>query len=182
MSDADDALAHTWSLNEEGRDDELAGAIEPVLPLLIDAGYVEADDSRWRFTQAGVVRAHELSRRTSDEPWPFEGGFPRHLGVRVMRSILDAEAPVLQVVHAREDWWGFADGVDSPNGDASSTVHVHHVLELDQSLEELATLPPGSQADREGRVAVDDLGVFIRRGLSKATARVAACRPGPAPR
>jgi hypothetical protein len=44
---------------------------------------------------------------------------------------------------------GFADGVNSPNGDASISSHAQHVLDLDPGLNELATLPPGFNADRE---------------------------------
>ena len=65
-----------------------------------------------------------------------------------MTQILDDTMPVLQVVHAPDGWWGFADGVGDPNGDASLHVHVAHVLALDPGLTELASLAPGSQADR----------------------------------
>ena len=151
MSDADEALREVWTLRQEGRVDELADAIEPVLDLLLESGYVEVDGRRWRFSQAGVDRAEALAAEQTDVvSWPYEDDrFPRRLGVVVMRTVLDGGMPVLQVVHAPEDWWGFADGVNSPNGDASITVHAHHVLELDPSLEELATMPPGFKADRD---------------------------------
>jgi hypothetical protein len=151
MNETDDALRRTWALAEQRREEELADAIEPVLATLIEAGYAEADGPRWRFTDAGVARAKSLAaRETSDVRWPFEEDrFPPDLGVVAMRTILDGEMPCLQVVHAAEDWWGFADGVDSPNGDASVTSHVHHLLELDPSLHELAALPLGFQADRD---------------------------------
>jgi hypothetical protein len=83
-------------------------------------------------------------------PWPFEDDkFPARLGVAVMHTVLNGEMPALQVVHAAEDWWRVADGVNSPNGDASTTAHMQHVLELDPTLAELATLAPGFQADRD---------------------------------
>jgi hypothetical protein len=151
MTDADEALQRVWPLSQPERLDELENAIEPVLDLLVDAGYAEVDGRRWRFTRAGVERAKALAAKQTDKtPWPYEDDrFPRRLGVLVMKTILDGNMPVLQVVHAPEDWWGFADGVSSPNGDASITVHVHHVLDIDSSLQELATLPPGFKADRD---------------------------------
>ena len=153
MSDADEALSRVWVLSEAQREEELADAIEPVLDLLISAGYVEVDGPRWRFTDAGMERGNVLAvRRTDAIPWPYDDDrFPPGLGVAVMRTVLDREKPVLQVVHAAEDWWGFADGVNSPNGEASITAHIHHVLDIDPSLHELATLAPGFKADRDDR-------------------------------
>ena len=87
-------------------------------------------------------------------PWPFENDeFPPDLGAVVMRTVLDGELPALQVIHA-DDWWGVADGLNDPNGDASMAVHIAHVLELDPSLGELATLPPGYQADATRRAGL----------------------------
>jgi hypothetical protein len=84
--------------------------------------------------------------------WPFENNeFPPDLGVVVMKTVLDGEMPALQVIHASDDWWGVADGVNSPNDGASVGVHFADVLELDPSLSELASLPPGFQADRDDR-------------------------------
>jgi hypothetical protein len=150
MREADEALRRVWALAQEAREDELSDEAEPVLDALAEAGYVELDGRRWRFTPSGVARAKELVAKPTAVAWPYEDSrFPPDLGVIVMRTILDGEMPVLQVVHAPEDWWGFADGVNSPNGDASITAHVHHVLDLDPSLVQLATLQPGSKADRD---------------------------------
>ena len=92
----------------------------------------------------------EPSDELREYPWPFEDEqFPPDLGVVAMRTVLDGDMPVLQVIHAPDDWWGFADGVNSPNGDASQGVHIAHVLDRDPALSELATLPPGFQADRD---------------------------------
>src|SRR4051794_39350767 len=83
--------------------------------------------------------------------WPFpEGRFPRRLGVVVMRTVLDRHRPVLQVIHFPDGDWGVADGVGDPNADGATTVaHIWHVLERDNTLLELASLPPGHVADRE---------------------------------
>jgi hypothetical protein len=91
-----------------------------------------------------------VGREMHEHPWPFEDGrFPPDLGVVVMRTVLKGDMPALQVIHAPEDWWGVADGVNSPNDGASVGVHVAHLLALDPSIAELSTLPPGFQADRD---------------------------------
>jgi hypothetical protein len=151
MREAEEALNRVWALAQEAQEDDLSAEVELVLDVLVEAGYVELDGRRWRFTPTGVARAKKLVAKPTDAvSWPYEDSrFPPDLGVVVMRTILDGKMPVLQVVHAAEDWWGFADGVNSPNGDASITAHVHHVLEIDPSLAQLAALPPGFKADRD---------------------------------
>jgi hypothetical protein len=149
MSDADELLRHAWQLSEE-TDEGTLEAIDDLLPALVEAGFAETTETHWRFTSAGAERARAMSREIREVPWPFEDAtFPPDLGVVVMRTVLDGEVPALQVIHAPDDWWGVADGVNSPNGDASIGVHFSHVLDLDPSLSELATLPPGFQADRD---------------------------------
>lgn len=151
MASVDGLLLTVWLLAEEEREEELAAAVESAMGALLGAGYVECDHERWRFTPLGKRRGHELAHMTEHTPWPFPAGvFPPRLGVRIMRTILEGARPVLQVVHGPEDWWGFADGIGNPNGDASATTHVQHVLDIDQSLSELASLEPGFCADRDG--------------------------------
>jgi len=151
--DPDDALWQAWSLTEDAAPADTPEGLDALLPSLEEAGYVELTDTEWRFTPEGVARAQELreeKRLTETVPWPFEDDtFPARLGVAVMHTVLNGEMPALQVVHAAEDWWGVADGVNSPNGHASTTAHMQHVLELDPTLAELATLAPGFQADRD---------------------------------
>lgn len=85
-------------------------------------------------------------------PFPFEGGrFPRSLGAVVAATVVRGEAPPLQVVHFPDGDWGVTDGVTDPNAEGALTLtHMWHVLEGDPSLHELASLPRGYQADRDG--------------------------------
>jgi hypothetical protein len=81
-------------------------------------------------------------------PWPFPGDvFPQDLGAVVMRTVLSGKAPALQVIHTEDGHWGIADGLGNPNRNLEAT-HIWHVVGMDRTLAELATLPPGRQADR----------------------------------
>ncbi|MFN0154361.1 MAG: hypothetical protein ACKVUT_08265 [Gaiella sp.] len=42
-------------------------AFEEMLPTLVAAGYAEADDHTWHFTQKGVERADELVPEASED-------------------------------------------------------------------------------------------------------------------
>jgi hypothetical protein len=59
-----------WKLGEgdEGWSDAVMEEAERLLPILIEAGYVETKDTIWNFTAKGVARAMKLDRlRSSDE-------------------------------------------------------------------------------------------------------------------
>ena len=84
-------------------------------------------------------------------PWPYEcGTFPRQLGVVAMKTVLNGERPVLQLVHLSNGGWGAADGVGDPNAQgATSLAHMSHLVDADASLAEMANrMPPGTTADR----------------------------------
>lgn len=82
-------------------------------------------------------------------PWPFpEGRFPRGLGAAVMVTVLEGYAPALQVVHFIDGTWGVADGVTIPDDHSLVATHIWHILDRDPTLHQLASLPPGYQADR----------------------------------
>jgi hypothetical protein len=85
-------------------------------------------------------------------PWPFlECSFPRNLGAVVQRTVLSGELPVRLVVHDDENDWCVGDDVNDPNvPGASVVVHMAHVLGRDSSVSELASLPPGWAAMRDG--------------------------------
>jgi hypothetical protein len=82
--------------------------------------------------------------------WPFPGGrFPEDLGAVVQRTVLDMKLPARMVAHAADGSWMVGDGVNDPNEPgAAVATHLRHVVEHDPSLAELASLPPGSRADR----------------------------------
>ncbi|MFB7246556.1 hypothetical protein ACFCYX_29335 [Streptomyces populi] len=88
--------------------------------------------------------------------WPFEGeAFPHDLLAIIQRTVSAGEFPALTVIHDDEDDWLVSDGVHDPNGsDASSVLHLQHVLDLDPSVAQLATMPPGYVAWRS--TASDD--------------------------
>jgi hypothetical protein len=86
-------------------------------------------------------------------PFPNER-FPDELGAVVQRSILEGAQPVRYVGHTPENEWCLSDGVTDANAPgASIAVHIRHVIERDATLEPLASLPVGFQAERE---SVDD--------------------------
>lgn len=83
-------------------------------------------------------------------PWPFPGGaFPQDLGAVVLRDVLSGRAPALQVVHFDDGYWGISDGHHVPSAKNLEPTHIWHVVGRDRTLAELATLPPGHQADRD---------------------------------
>lgn len=92
-----------------------------------------------------------MSEMFQTREWPFEGNrFPHDLGAIVMKTVLDNGLPVLQFVHFPDNSWAVADGVNDPNeSGACIATHLRHVLDMDASLEELASLPIGHQANRK---------------------------------
>jgi len=46
--------------------DEVEAKVETLLPTLLDAGYVEADEHIWRFTPKGVARVEALTEDSVD--------------------------------------------------------------------------------------------------------------------
>ena len=84
-------------------------------------------------------------------PWPFPGGaFPRALGAVVQKTVLDGRRPALIVGHSEDGDWYVGDGVDDPNiQGACIATHLHHVLDRDDTIESLASLPPGHEAVRD---------------------------------
>jgi len=55
----DETLLYAWELAKAG-DNHAVEAFECVLPLLIRAGYAEANRFTWQFTPKGVERAQAL--------------------------------------------------------------------------------------------------------------------------
>jgi hypothetical protein len=58
---ADEALSEAWTLADENYTAELYARFEELLPMLIQAGYADADEHTWHFTPKGVARANELA-------------------------------------------------------------------------------------------------------------------------
>src|SRR5438874_11904615 len=84
-------------------------------------------------------------------PFPFPGKrFPNNLGAVVMLTVLDGHLPALYVIHTPDNEWAVSDGINDPNVEgASMATHLRHVVDRDPTLEELATLPCGFEANRD---------------------------------
>ncbi|MEU4297203.1 hypothetical protein [Kitasatospora aureofaciens] len=85
-------------------------------------------------------------------PVPFpDGRFPPDLGAVVQRTVAEGRMPALVVIHDGEGDWLIGDGVNDPNLPGSSDVYcIACTTENDPSLSELAGLPPGFAAFRDG--------------------------------
>jgi hypothetical protein len=85
-------------------------------------------------------------------PFPFANGeFPQELGAGVQRTILRGEEPARTVVHTADGSWLVGDGVHDPNEPGAAIyTHIWHAIESDPSIAGLATMPPGTEATREG--------------------------------
>jgi hypothetical protein len=64
-ADLDAKLLRAWVLFDGEVTDETFDEAERLIPDLVAAGYVDAQDDRWGFSSAGVARAEELD---PDEP------------------------------------------------------------------------------------------------------------------
>jgi hypothetical protein len=84
--------------------------------------------------------------------WPFPGSrFPDDLGAVIQQTVLSGELPACIVVHDSENDWCVGDGLNDPNiPEACVVAHMSHVLAWNSSVAELASLPPGSEARRDG--------------------------------
>ena len=73
----------------------------------------------------------------------------RHLGVFICGHIFRDERPVLLVIHETDGDWQLLCGGDHDVGETPHVVGVGHLLDRDPSLQELADLPLGWEAERE---------------------------------
>ena len=84
-------------------------------------------------------------------PFPYPGGrFPLDLGAAIQRTVLTGDEPARVVVHDADGDWAIGDGVNDPNlPGAVVATHIHHIVERDPSVGELASMPPGWKAERD---------------------------------
>jgi hypothetical protein len=86
------------------------------------------------------------------EPWPFDQ--PPNCAVISLRSIVFGGVPILHVTHDADDHgWQFLDGRDVAMDDAA-VVSLEEIVRLDQTVVEVADLPPGWIAWREAKSAL----------------------------
>ena len=84
---------------------------------------------------------------SDSDSWPFDQ--PRNSAVITVRQILEGE-PILHVTHDLDDHgWQFLTFRDA-DPDAAKVLALQEIVELDPSVLEVATLPPGWHAWREG--------------------------------
>jgi hypothetical protein len=96
----------------------------------------------------GAVASGEVFRYLS---FPYEGGvFPSELGVVVMRTVLDGSEPARIVTHWADGDWSVEDGVNDAMHEVATIAHMAHVVSRNSSVAQLATMPPGFEARREG--------------------------------
>jgi len=96
-----------------------------------------------------VTDSQEIFRHME---FPFsDERFPEALGAVVQLTVLDGLEPAREVVHAEDGSWLVGDGVNDPNVAGASTVtHIWHAIGRNSSIAELATMPPGTMARRDG--------------------------------
>ena len=87
-----------------------------------------------------------MSNRTV--AWPFDQ--PRNCAAFTVRQVLTGLEPILLVSHDADDHgWQFL-GCSEPRAEDARIVGLFEIVELDPSVLELADLPPGWLATREG--------------------------------
>jgi hypothetical protein len=70
-----------------------------------------------------------------------------HLAVYLCSHVFNQERPVLLVSHAGNDWQ-FLCGDTHPESEVPVIVGVMHLVARDPTLEQVADLPPGGEAER----------------------------------
>jgi hypothetical protein len=84
----------------------------------------------------------------STDHWPFDQ--PRNCATFTMRQVLDGSEPILLVSHDLDDHgWQFIGSSDASVKDAK-LVCLEYIVRLDPTVLEVADLPPGWQAIRDG--------------------------------
>lgn len=86
----DEVLLRAWTIDdeEEGWTDAVMEEVERLLPILVRAGYAEADGYKWTFTDAGMQRASELERNAERE-----GRLPtRPLDPATLEALVETES------------------------------------------------------------------------------------------
>ncbi len=81
------------------------------------------------------------------DAWPFDQA--ENVAALTTRQVLNEGLPVLRVVHYSDDHsWAFTCGTTDDPADGL-VVSMRYIVEIDPTLMEIATLPPGWGASRE---------------------------------
>ena len=136
------AVQCVWP-DKQGRypwDDDFNSRWTHVQPML---HLTDPDEARMRATLESFTGLCSCSERVND--WKFQDD--PHLAAITQQHVMSGERPILLVSHdAGDGRWQFSDGSDSPS--APVVVCMHHLVELDSALNDLADLPLGWQAWR----------------------------------
>lgn len=80
--------------------------------------------------------------------WPFSD--PPNLATFSLRDIMEGRRSILYVSHDADGDWQFTDGRDSPDPDDAVILSFDEVLRMEPTIAELADLPSGWRAWRDG--------------------------------
>ncbi|WP_433827860.1 hypothetical protein ACQP2E_00075 [Actinoplanes sp. CA-015351] len=99
-------------------------------------------------TQARCTGDHEVFK---ERPFPFPGNrFPEDLGAVIQRTVSDGAEPAREIIHLDDNGWLVSDGVNDWNAPGAVQVAcLTHLVDLDPSVEQMATLPLGHAAYRK---------------------------------
>jgi hypothetical protein len=87
-------------------------------------------------------------QKPNDDNWPFDQ--PPNCSVLTMRQVLEGLEPVLLVSHDADDHgWQFMGSTDAVIEDGR-VVSLAGIVKLDPTIVQVADLPPGWQAYRDG--------------------------------
>jgi hypothetical protein len=83
---------------------------------------------------------------TANSKWPFDQ--VPNVAAMTTRQVIEDRLPVLRVAHyAEDDSWAFTCGTTSETEDIR-IIAMGEAVEIDQTLKEIASLPPGWGASR----------------------------------
>ncbi|GIE92295.1 hypothetical protein [Actinoplanes regularis] len=99
-------------------------------------------------TQARCSGNHEVFR---ERPFPFPGDrFPDDLGAVIQLTVSNGVEPAREVIHTSDNSWMVGDCVNDPNEPGAVQVAcMGHLVDLDASVDQVASLPLGHVAFRE---------------------------------
>jgi hypothetical protein len=87
-----------------------------------------------------------VNTKGTEISWPFDQA--PNTAALTTRQVIDLKSPIRHLIHYDDGTWAFLCGTTSETDDYR-VVHMSHILELDDTLREVADLPLGWSAWRE---------------------------------
>ena len=85
---------------------------------------------------------------TSDDSWTFDQ--PRDSAAMTTRQVMEQDEPILAVYHDEDDHgWQFI-GASNASESSGGVISLEQAVDLDSSVTEVADIPPGWFATRDG--------------------------------